>query len=92
MEQIQLGRMYFVGLWVLSGFKSLVLRKENITEEEAATIGFPEAFRLMCIKNSDMDAASMIKERFKEELESIGANEREYSRWNQLVRMIHTDP
>jgi hypothetical protein len=86
-EQIQLGRQYFVGSWVLSGFKGLVSRKEIITEEEAATIGSLEAFRLMCIRESkplDMDAA--IKKWFKEELELIGANEREYSRVSRPSR------
>ena len=88
-EQIQLGRQYFVGSLVLSGFRGLITRKEMITEEEAATIGLIDAFRLMCIRELNVfDKDAEIRKWFKEELELIGANEMEFRRVSRTIAVM----
>ena len=74
---------------MISGFIGLITRKEMITEEEAATIGLVDAFRLMCIRELNVfDKDAEIRKWFKEELELIGANEMEFRRVSRTIAVM----
>ena len=77
MEQIILGRKYFISRWVLAGYTTMATTGK-ITDDDMEAIGAVESFKLMRINREHPRSWTLkntVEEIFQAELASIAAAE-----------------